>query len=300
MREASIDWKIPEPVQVCEVGIDSRAPIVIRRHGNTEAGTRLVLSHGNGMAMDLYLPFWSLLAEDFDLFLYDQRNHGWNPVGPRREHNIPTLIRDHDLVLETIDRRFGCKPTVGVYHSVTTLVSLLGDTRKYAALVLFDPPLLKAAVGKTEWYEATEKAVATIRRRGHRFQSEEEFAGLLGFLPGFARIPHEVRKLMARTTLRRSADGQAFELRCPRDYEALIMEASRKFSPLLDLSVLSCPTKVIGADPSAPYSYLPTFDLSHIEELDYDFVPDSTHLLQLEQPAECAALLREFLDGKGL
>lgn len=298
--KAENDWEIPEPLVVCEVGNDLRAPTVIRRHGNAEARTRLVLSHGNGLAIDLYLPFWSLLAEEFDLFLYDLRNHGWNPVGPRREHNIPTLIRDHDLVLETIDRRFGAKPTVGVYHSVTTLVSLLADSRKYAALVLFDPPLLKPAVGKTEWYEATEKAIATIRRRGNRFQSEEEFAELLGFLPGFVKIPGDVRKLMARTTLRRTADGQAVELRCPREYEAEIMEASRKFSPLLDLSILSCPTKVIGADPSARYSYLPTFDLSHVEGLDYDFVPDTTHLLQLEQPAQCAALLREFLANQGL
>lgn len=293
-------WEIPEPLTVYEVGVDSRTRTVIRRYGNTEAGTRLVLSHGNGLAIDLYFPFWSLLAEEFDLFLYDLRNHGWNSVGPKREHNIPTLIRDHDLVLETIDRHFGVKPTVGVYHSLSTLVSLLADSRKYAALVLFDPPLLKSAVGKSEWHEATEKAVATIRRRGSRFRTEEEFAELLDYLPGFVKVPPDVRRLMARTTLRRSADGQAYELRCPRDYEARIMEASRKFAPLLELSILSCPTKVVGADPSVPYSYLPTFDLSHIEGLDYDFLPDSTHLLQLEQPAECAALLREFLAGKGL
>lgn len=293
-------WKIPEPSVVCEVGIDSRAPIVVRRHGNAAARTRLVLSHGNGLAADLYLPFWSLLVEDFDLFLYDLRNHGWNPVGPRREHNIPTLIRDHDLVMETIDRHFGAKPTVGVYHSITTLVSLLGDTRNYAALVLFDPPIMKPAMGNAEWYRATEKAVATIRRRGNRFRSEEEFAELLGFLPGFAKMPCAVRELMARTTLRKAADGRTFELRCPRDYEAQIMEASRKFSPLLDLAILTCPIKAICADPAAPYSYLPTFDLSHIEELNYDFLPDSTHLLQLEQPVECAALLREFLHGKDL
>ena len=293
-------WNIPEPLAVFEVGIDSRTHTVVRRYGNTEAGTRLVLSHGNGLAIDLYLPFWSLLAEDFDLFLYDLRNHGWNSVGPRLEHNIPTLIHDHDLILEAIDRRFGVKPTVGVYHSISTLVSLLADTGRYAALVLFDPPLLKSAVGKSDWHEAMEKAVATIRRRGTRFQSEEEFTELLGYLPGFIKIPCDVRDLMARTTLRKSADGQAYELRCPREYEARIMESSRKFAPLLEPSILSCPTKVIGADPSAPYSYLPTFDLSHIEGLDYDFLPDSTHLLQLEQPAECATLLREYLAGKGL
>ena len=29
----------------------------------------MLLTHGNGVAADLYFPFWSLLAERFDLFL---------------------------------------------------------------------------------------------------------------------------------------------------------------------------------------------------------------------------------------
>lgn len=37
-------------------------------------------------------------------------------------------------------------------------------------------------------------------------------------------------------------------------------------------------------------------DLSSIRTLDYDFVPEATHLLQLEQPQECVAAMREFID----
>ena len=89
-------WEIPEPISVCEVRLDDESITTVRQHGNP-SGPRLVLSHGNGLAIDLYYPFWSLLADDFELMVYDLRNHGWNPVGPRREHNIPTLIHDHDL-----------------------------------------------------------------------------------------------------------------------------------------------------------------------------------------------------------
>ncbi len=39
---------------------------------------RLVLSHGNGMAIDLYYPFLSLPTDDFDLIIYDLRNPGWS------------------------------------------------------------------------------------------------------------------------------------------------------------------------------------------------------------------------------
>ena len=92
-----------------EVRVDDDTVITLRRHGNP-AGPRLVLSHGNGLAVDLYYPFWSLLTDDFDLVIYDMRNHGWNTVGTLQEHNIPTLVQDHDCILAAIDRRFGKKP----------------------------------------------------------------------------------------------------------------------------------------------------------------------------------------------
>ena len=66
------------------------------------------------------------------------------------------------------------------------------------------------------------------------------------------------------------------------------------------MTTLTCPTKVIGADPTLPFTYLPTFDLGHVSAVDYDFVPEATHLLQLEQPEECVALLRNFLAIQGI
>ena len=268
---------------------------LVRRHGNPDADIRLVLSHGNGLAIDLYYPFWSLLSVDFDLAVYDLRNHGWNRVGRRQEHNIPMLVRDHDLILEAINGHFGSKPTVGVYHSLSALVSLLSDTGFYAAQVLLDPPLCKPTANETEFDEAAERGAAMIRRRGHRFRTRDEFADLLSYIPGFIRVLPGVRELMARTTLRKSADSREYELRCPREYEAQIMEYVRSFAPLLDLSLLTCPTKIIGADPTVPFANLPSFDLSHILTVDYDFLPETTHYLQLEQPAECVTILREFL-----
>ena len=293
-------WSVPEPLSVCEVGVDDDTAMAVRRHGNPDADLRLVLCHGNGLAIDLYYPFWSLLADDFDLVIYDLRNHGWNRVGPRREHNIPTLIHDHDLVLEAVDRRYGSKPTVGVFHSLSTLVTLLANTRPYSALVLFDPPLCKPTANETEFDAAAEKSAAATRRRGFRFKSEEEFADLLSAMSDFVRVMPGVRELMARTTLRKSADGQQYELRCPPEYEAQIMEYFRSFAPLLDLTLVTCPTKVIGADPTLPFAYLPTFDLSRASAVDYDFVPEATHFLQLEKPLECTAIIRDFLDRQGL
>ena len=84
------------------------------------------------------------------------------------------------------------------------------------------------------------------------------------------------------------------------DFEAQIMQYVMSFSVMADLDSLSCPTKVIGADPTLPAAYLPSFDMSHILTVEYDFLPEATHLIQLEKPEECAASVRGFLEGAGL
>jgi len=302
-------WEIPRPVSTCDIVLDDDTVTTLRRHGNPN-GPRLVLSHGNGLAIDLYYPFWSLLATDFDLVIYDLRNHGWNRVGPREHHNIPTLIRDQQRLLDAIDRSYGYKPKTAVYHSVSALVTLLSSSAPellpsvrrspLAAQVLLDPTLCRPGVGQVELEEAAQRAAQVIRRRGFRFQSREDFVELLGYVPSFAHVLPGVRELMARTTLRRSADGQDYELRCPRDYEAQIMEFTRTYCILVELGSLPCPTKVIGGDPTLPYAYLPSLDLGDMTEVDYDFLPETTHLLPLEKPAECVALIREFLAANGL
>ncbi len=290
-------WKVPEPLSTHDVRVDDDTVITLRRHGNP-AGPRLVLCHGNGLAIDLYYPFWSLLTDEFDLVVYDLRNHGWNSSGSLREQNIPTLIRDHDRLVDAIDRRYGKKPKIGVFHSVSALITLLSPTlgSGFSARVLFDPPLCKPDDGYAEFERASTRVAAMTRRRTDRFETREALAGFLPYLPAFQRVVPGVCDLVARTTLRESEDGDGYVLRCPPECEAQLVDYARAFAVLVDFETLLCPTKVIGADPTLPYSYLPTMNLSNILTVDYDFVPEATHLLQLEQPEECVAAMREFID----
>ena len=78
------------------------------------------------------------------------------------------------------------------------------------------------------------------------------------------------------------------------------MDQVRTHAPLVDPGTVPRRTRVIGADPALPWTFMPSFDLSGIRGLDYDFLPGASHLLQLERPAECAALLRGFLESEGL
>ena len=68
-------WNVPTPLETVKVQMADGAPIALRRHGNP-SGPRMVFSHGNALAADLYYPFWSLLMERFDIVLYDICSHG--------------------------------------------------------------------------------------------------------------------------------------------------------------------------------------------------------------------------------
>ena len=297
MANSKAVWKVPVPLSTVDVRVDDDTVITLRRHGNSE-GPRLVLTHGNGLAVDLYYPFWSLLADDFDLIVYDLRNHGWNTVSTLENHNIPTLVTDHDLIMEAIDHHFGKKPKIGVFHSVSGLISLLSPTKGsgFEARILFDPPLCKPGRSYFDFEEATALLVAMTRRRTHRFKTRESFAQVLGFLPNFKRVVPGVYDLFAKTTLREATGEKGYELCCPPEYEAQMIDYAGIYAVLIDFGTMKCPTKVIGADPTLQYSYLPTLDLSDIMTVDYDFLPDATHFLQLEEPEQCVEALREFLD----
>ncbi len=275
--------------------MDEDTVIVLRRHGNPD-GARLVLSHGNGLAIDLYYPFWSLLADEFDIVVHDLRNHGWNRVSALEGHNMPALASDHDLILEAVASHYGEKPAVGVFHSVAALAALLSPAkgRDYAGLVLFDPPLCKAGRDYFDFDAVATSTAAQARRRTEHFASRRQFMEVLAIVPMYRQALPGTLSLVADATLRRRADDEGYELRCPREYEAQIIEYASVFAVTINFDSFHCPIKVIGADPTLPYSYLPSMDLSHIMSVDYDFVPDATHLLQLEKPDECVASMRGF------
>ncbi|MCY4580015.1 MAG: alpha/beta hydrolase [Chloroflexi bacterium] len=290
------DWEVPEPLSTHDVQVDDDTAITLRRHGNPD-GPRLVLSHGNGLAIDLYYPFWSLLADDFDLILYDLRNHGWNDISSLQSHNIPTLVQDHDKIMDAIDLHYGDKPKVGIYHSVSALISLLSPRkgRDFAARVLFAPPLCKPGRDHREFEEAASTLSSISRSRMARFKNREDFAFLLSFFPVFELIVPGGHDLFAMTTLRENDREELYELCCPPEYEAQIIEYAGAFAVLVDFESQVCPTKVIGADPTLPFSYLPTLDLSDVFTVGYDFLPDATHFLQLEKPDQCVEVMLEFI-----
>ncbi len=292
----------PEPLCTSEVRLGDGAVTVVRRHGNPD-GPRLVLSCGLGFAADLYWPFWSLLAEDFDIAVYDLRSHGWNAVTPLRVHNMPTLVDDNRRVIDAVSAGLGAKPSIGVFHSLSAMVALMHEHQEptFAALVLFDPPICPPGADLDDMETVCQGLSGRARRRQRHFESPRDLATLLGHASGFELVPPETRELFAEATLRPAAGG-GYELRCPPEHEGQLYEWYFGFSMQAPeiLGGIEIPVKVIGSDPTAAFSFLPSMDLSTLATLDYDFVPGTTHLLQLEVPHSCAELTRQFLRAQEL
>ncbi|CAN0475156.1 unnamed protein product, partial [Discosporangium mesarthrocarpum] len=137
---------VPPPHSVFDAVMDDGAVIRLRRHGNP-AGQRVVLSHGNGLAINGYYPFWRLLLDDFDVVVFDFRNSGENPVHDG-EHSYGRFLKDLTAVYDAIDREFGQKRQLGVFHSMSARANLkyaLDGNRRLEGLIVFDPPMVPAA-----------------------------------------------------------------------------------------------------------------------------------------------------------
>ena len=294
-------WEVPEPLAVCEVRAADDALIYVRRYGNPH-GPRVVLSHGNGFSIDAYYPFWSRFIDRFDIFVHDIRNHGWNPVGDRRAHHVPNFVSDSECVLREVDLRFAEKPKIGLFHSVSTLTALhhAEAGSGFCALVLFDAPGCPSGGFPHDMEGVGHRLGKHASRRRERFESPQDYAERLSRRRVFERVDPGTLDLFARTTLRRTADGTQYELRCPREYEAQINKYVYCWSMTVNYENIRCPVKAIGADPTVEGTFMPSLDISDFQLLDYDFVPETTHLLPLEKPDVCADLALEFLESREL
>ena len=295
-EDAQSEWRVPEPISTHDVTVDDDTVIRLRRHGNPN-GPRVIMCHGNGLAIDLYYPLWSNLLDDYEVIIYDLRNHGWNPVGGIQNHNLPTFIRDYDRIQDAIREEYGDKTTFGVFHSISALVALLSSKRGagLSGLYLFDPPVCRPGVSYEEFEVAATRAANLTRARTMRYKTPSEFAEVLPYMPTFKNVVPGIAELVAETTLREADDGEGFDLRCPREYEAQVVEYAGVFAVSVNFDSIACPVRVVGADPTLPYSYLPTMDLSDILSIDYDFIPEASHFMVFERPDECAASVLEYI-----
>ena len=106
MQKHDMEWQIPNPLATAKVPLVDGGTMLLRRHGNP-CSRRLLISHANGLSSDASFPFWSLLAEQFDIILFDLRGHGANPSGELTDHNVAMTAQDSRRIVRAVDRHFG-------------------------------------------------------------------------------------------------------------------------------------------------------------------------------------------------
>ena len=305
--DSFMSFEIPAPHQIFEVTLDDGAKILMRRHGRAE-GPRLLISHGNGFAIDAYFPYWRHLLPQFDLLAFDFRNHGRNqPVVPAH-HTYEQLIRDLERVIEAVRAQLGGKPTAGIFHSMsgrTAMKHAIEIGWRWDALVLVDPPNVPppghpnyAAMAAFE-----QRLTAWARRRRRRFASVAELASEYRRSRTTARWVEGAHELMAQSVLRRSPDGDGYELVCDPENEATIYAQAMALNLWPPARAFSGPVKLIGCDPTlneAGATGPANQALAAEGGYDYSFVAGTGHLLQIEKPEESARVTLEFLTRHGL
>ena len=302
-----MNFVVPTPRETFDVDLEDGARIRVRCHGNPD-GVRLTITHGNGFASDAYLPFWQLLTPKYDLLVFDFRNHGQNvPVEPAN-HNYGQLARDLERVVQAIHARLGQKTTVGMFHSMsgrTAMKHAIEIGWRWDALVLFDPPNVPPEThpryAPMAAFEKRLTEFALGRRR--KFASVDELTDEYLKSRATERWVPGAHALMARSVLRASPDGNGYELVCAPENEAAIYAEALSLNLWPRADEFGGPVKLIGADPNmkgAPTTALTNQALGVEGGYDYDFVAGGGHLLQIEQPAECARLVEEFLGKCGI
>ncbi len=301
-------WIVPRPVSAAELTMADGAVVRLRRHGNP-LGPRLAMSHGNGLAINAYLPFWSLLLDRFDVVLFDARNHGENPLHRQRGHDWPSIVRDHVEIFAGIARHFGAKPVAGVFHSlmaVAAIAATLDHGPLWTPLVLIDPPLFPPDGHELQDMERRHMIeMATLaRRRVDAYESPESFASQLASREFFARWVAGAHLLFAAATLRHEAARDIWQLRCPKDMEAFIFETNMDAGLWPRMTRCPVPVYLLGSDPTPAYAQQApaklTAALAREFDLPYRMVRDTTHMVQIEQPLEAAEIVASFLERSGI
>ena len=285
------------------------AVIRIRRHGR-RGGTRLVLSNGNGFAIDGYYPFWGPLADRFELIAFDFRNHGRNPpaASGKDGHTYAQMTLDLERVRREIDARLGPRPSVGVFHSMSARTAMKHAIElgfRWDALILFDPPNVPLPGHRTyDAMDGFERRLADwALRRQDRFGDPSELARQYAETRAHRTWVPGAHELMARAVLRPREAGDGWELACARELEASIYLQAMTLNLWPAATDLGGPVKMIGADPKAPGAPAPAFANQALAEergYVYEAIPGTGHLLQIQKPDECRRAMLEFLAAQRL
>jgi len=300
--------EVPEPRDVFDLAMDDGAVLRMRRYGDADARIRMFVSHGNGFAVDGYAPFWERLADDFELIVFDFRNHGRNARSDPANHHYGQMARDVGGVFRQVTEKLGEKTSVGVFHSMSARAAMKHAVEIEAvwdALILFDPPNVPPPGHRMyEMMDTFEHRLADwALARADRFADPAGLAADYRATRAHASWVDGAHELMARAVLFDDEAHGEWRLKCPRELESSIYLAAMTMNLWPPSDAFGAPVKLTAADPEAKGAPAPAFANRALAEdfgYAYEAVAGTGHLLQIQQPEQCRRSMLEFLAETGV
>lgn len=296
---------VPDPVETRAAEMDDGAVILLRRHGNI-AAPRIILSHGNGCAIDGYFPFWRLLLADFEVVVFDFRHYGRNPPH-RGRHDLRRFLGDLKLVYDAIDRDFGRKPQVGAFHSMSARMNLkyaLNVDWRLDGLVVFDPPMVPPKRHPLHELLISEEKLLWnwAESRQSKFDDPAELEAHFAASRMLAGWVDGAYDLMARSVLRRDGETGKWILSCPGRLESRIYRQNASLRMWPRAEAFPGPVLLIASDPEAEIRSAPGHSARALRDergWRHECIADTGHFLQLQKPESCRDAMVSFLSDIG-
>jgi pimeloyl-ACP methyl ester carboxylesterase len=299
---------LPAEKHAFDVQLEDGATASVRVYGQgSGSNPRIISSHGNGLAADAFQSFWRLFIPDYETVVFDFRHHGRSsPFDKPIPHVWPQLICDYDAIMKGITREIGPAPSLGAFHSMSALTTLLHAAEydsPWIGIVGFEPPATPPShYPEFQMFRADNNRLAerTIKRR-FEFNTVQELFDSYRRSSAFTGVDDAGLHALAASTLRWSEDKQLYELACPREFEASIFAMQDLEGAWERMCKIEIPVQLVAGQPATGTSPFIIIESAFARDGGFDFVTvdDASHFMQMEKPEECAAIVRNFHAGLG-
>lgn len=275
----------------------------------------IVLGHCNGFSAGCYLPLLERLADEADVFAFDQRGHGGSQ-GPDEPsgYTADALADDVAAIIDAVAR---CRPGAAISyigHSLSAAAMLhLAITKpaRYGAmnlaqLVLIEPPVFPCSDHPlfAECTQSTIELIARTHRRRTRWPSRLAYTQTLTGRGPFAGFAPGMLAAVAQASLR--PQGTGYVLACAAGTEAKIFALWGQpiLFPVLARMPATHRVLLVSGDPMAgPGRDWVTAMMSHVASrighARLVVQPGRGHLWPFEAPDEVVAFIQsETLPGR--
>lgn len=271
--------------------------LALHHVGGPAAAPPLLWGHANGFAAGCYEPLLNALAAHYDVWAWDGRGQGHSEAPEAAPMGLDAIGGDAALALAGVQARTGQVPHVAThsFSGVALLWATLTQGAAWRSATLFEPPLVLPAQLAEDEGDHARRVGGTLRRRAE-WPSPEAMAERLAASPGFALLEAAALTVLTRAILR-PLPGGGFTLRCTPATEAAIYSTMWDDTVFRALRPLGRPLRFVASDATPPPPPSPARrsqrDAAAACGAAFTEMAGCSHLMALERPLACAALVRE-------